>query len=160
PGVPVVPVLDWAIVIARPHVVDPSRPPVPWRLVGRTPKLRILVVASQDAPFAKTGGLPRLLAALPEALDRQGHRVTVVISRDRGVVVPPGQTMLKDVARGARTFKVAFKVASLSTRRRVVFVDIPALFDRDGYYTAARGDFPDNAERFAVLATAALDFAE
>src|SRR5262249_2101509 len=41
----------------------------------------------------------------------------------------------------------------------IVFVESPPLFDRDGFYTQNGVDFPDNAERFAFLATAALDVA-
>ena len=36
------------------------------------------------------------------------------------------------------------------------FVQCPALYDRDGIYGAAAGDFPDNYLRFAVLSMAAL----
>jgi starch synthase len=42
----------------------------------------------------------------------------------------------------------------------VVFVDSPVHFDRDGYYNQGGWDYPDNAERFALLSTAALDVAE
>ena len=44
-------------------------------------KLNIVVVASECAPFAKTGGLGDVAAALPKALRRRGHRVMVVMPR-------------------------------------------------------------------------------
>ena len=47
--------------------------------------MRILMVASEVAPFAKTGGLADVLGALPQALSRLGHDVEVVMPRYRGV---------------------------------------------------------------------------
>jgi starch synthase len=118
------------------------------------------MVASEVAPWAKTGGLADVLSSLPEALDHWGHRVTVVLPRYRGVVVPTGQVVARTVAIGAIRYDVWCHVAQISERRRVIFVDCPALYDRDGYYTHQGQDYPDNAERFAVLSAAALDQAE
>ncbi len=42
---------------------------------------------------------------------------------------------------------------------RIVFVDHPAYFDRDFLYGTAGQDYPDNPERFAFLAVAALEWA-
>src|SRR5689334_9319384 len=47
--------------------------------------LSILMVASEAHPYAKTGGLAEVAAALPDALGRLGHRVTLVLPRYRGV---------------------------------------------------------------------------
>ena len=41
--------------------------------------MRVLQVASEAAPFAKTGGLADVVGALPGALSRLGCHVTVVI---------------------------------------------------------------------------------
>jgi starch synthase len=118
------------------------------------------MVASEVAPWAKTGGLADVLASLPEALDNLGHRVTVVLPRYRGVVVPSGRIDQRIVVRGKVSHRVACHLVPISDRRRAIFVDCPELFDRDGYYTSQGHDFPDNAERFAVLSMAALDVAE
>src|SRR5206468_1694989 len=40
---------------------------------------------------------------------------------------------------------------------RFFFVDYPPFFDRDGLYGTASGDFPDNAERFALFCRAVLE---
>ncbi|MFI5177310.1 MAG: glycogen synthase GlgA [Vicinamibacterales bacterium] len=119
--------------------------------------MRVLMVASEIAPWAKTGGLADVLGALPEALERLGHRTTVVVPKYRGVEPPAGDAVARRVRVGSTSHDVVLHVATLSPRRRVVFVDAPRLFDRDGFYTTGGVDFPDNAERFAVLATAALD---
>ena len=42
---------------------------------------------------------------------------------------------------------------------RLALVDAPDLFDRDGLYGDASGDYPDNAWRFAVFSRAALEYA-
>ena len=43
------------------------------------PPMRVLQVASEATPFAKTGGLADVAGALPEALAHQGCDVTLVI---------------------------------------------------------------------------------
>ena len=47
--------------------------------------LSILMIGSEALPFSKTGGLADVLGALPLALGRLGHRVTLVTPRYRGV---------------------------------------------------------------------------
>ena len=121
--------------------------------------MHVLMVASELAPFAKTGGLGDVLGALPPALERLGHRTTVVVPKYRGVVPPPSEAVARRVRVGATTRDVTLHVATVSARRRIVFVDEPALFDREGIYGQGGVDYADSAERFAVLATAALDVA-
>ena len=43
--------------------------------------LHIAYCTSEMAPFAKTGGLADVSAALPKALVRLGHKVTVFLPR-------------------------------------------------------------------------------
>jgi starch synthase len=99
--------------------------------------MRILMVASEAQPFAKTGGLADVMGALPPALARLGHHVDVVIPRYRGITVP-------EVEAGGV---------------RVVFIDHPGYYDRDYLYGAGGRDYADNAERFHYLAASALDWA-
>ena len=42
-------------------------------------KMKILFVASEAAPFIKTGGLADVAAALPKYLKRQGAEVKLVL---------------------------------------------------------------------------------
>jgi starch synthase len=102
--------------------------------------VRILMIASEVAPFAKTGGLADVASALPRALGRLGHRVDVVMPRYRGI--KPGDT-----------------VGQAAEGVRVVFVDRPEYFDREFMYGVAGRDYADNAERFAFLTRAALEWA-
>jgi starch synthase len=121
------------------------------------PVRRILMVASEAVPFAKTGGLGDVAGALPLALARLGHEVTLVVPRYRGV---SGGTIAgrELVALGGRTFDVTFLEHALGDRARVVLVDCPELYDRPELYGVGHADYPDNAARFAVLARSALEF--
>ncbi len=120
----------------------------------------VLLIASEMTPWAKTGGLADVVAGLPEALADLGHDVTVVIPKHRGTVLPKSQAVARAVRVGALAEDVTFHTATFASNRRVVFVDCPKLFDRDGLYGAGGRDYGDNADRFAVLAAAALDYGE
>jgi starch synthase len=117
------------------------------------------MVASEVAPWSKTGGLADVAAALPAALAALGHHVTIVTPKYRHVVVPDGITRAASARIGTMRIDLGLHVADVSANQRVVFVDCPRYFDRDGYYGTPAGDFQDNAMRFALLATAALDMA-
>jgi starch synthase len=127
--------------------------------------MRILHVASEVAPYSKTGGLADVLGALPKALAALGHEVMVVTPRYRSV--DPERFGLARRLRGlaaplgADTVAVEVyegQVAS-TPHVRVYLVDHKPSFDRDGIYGDAGGDFGDNARRFALLGSAALALA-
>lgn len=129
-------------------------------LAGRTPRLSILHIASEVAPWSKTGGLADVVGALPRALETLGHTVTTVTPLYRGVT-PDGtesHPFTMDIA-GARHHGT-WHVVVHSPRRRTVFVDLPPWFGRDGLYGIGGRDHPDNADRFAGLAHAALAWAQ
>lgn len=131
------------------------------RYAGRTPRLHVLMVASEVAPWAKTGGLADVLGGLPSALARLGHRATIVLPRYRGIEGSANDTSaIGSVELGAVRHEVRWIVRDGDTPVRTVFIDCPALFDRDGFYGSRGQDFVDNADRFGILAAAALDFAE
>ncbi|HWN83887.1 MAG TPA: glycogen synthase GlgA [Vicinamibacterales bacterium] len=119
--------------------------------------MRILMVASEAVPFAKTGGLADVAGALPRALARLGHEVEVVIPRYRGVTA--GERVGRiTVGLGPRPLDAGV-YAVFADGVRTVFIDQPAYFDRDGIYGTQGQDFADNPERFAFLAHAALRWA-
>jgi starch synthase len=125
---------------------------------SRKPKaLRILMVASEAQPFSKTGGLADVATALPKALVRLGHDVTVVTPRYRGVTDGPvvAELTLEVATRWfqARLLEAPFDGA------RVLLLDCPELYDRSGIYYDANGDYADNAVRYAALSAAAIDWA-
>ncbi len=118
------------------------------------------MVASEVAPWAKTGGLADVVAALPGALAAPGHHVTIVTPKYRRVTASGAALSSRAIRFGMYSHDVTFHVVTLDERRRVVFVDAPALFDREELYGTAGRDYDDNAERFALLAHAALEFAQ
>jgi starch synthase len=118
--------------------------------------MRILMVASEAIPFAKTGGLADVLGALPRALARMGHHVDVLMPRYRGV------TQGEAVGRVSVTLGGRARTADLYgvTHENVLmlFVDQPEFYDRDALYGTKSGDYDDNAARFAFLCNAAVDW--
>ena len=118
--------------------------------------MRILMVASESVPFAKTGGLADVIGALPRALIRLGHQVDVVIPRYRGL----GGVRLAEipVALGAQRADATVHEVSADSVRTLL-IDQPAYFDRDYLYGAGGHDYPDNPERFAFLCQAAVNWA-
>jgi starch synthase len=120
-------------------------------------RMRVLMVGSEAAPFAKTGGLADVVGALPRALARLGHEVDVVMPRYRGITAGTADRTLK-VSLGGLVADATCYVAS-HEGVRTIFIDHPGYFDRDYLYGAPDHDYPDNPERFAFLCQAALDWA-
>ena len=121
--------------------------------------MRILLVASEVVPWAKTGGLGDVLSALPKTLRQLGQDVSVVLPRYRGIEAGRRRMASLTVPLGDR---LRFCPVYETTRRQVrcFFIDYPPYYDRDGLYQAGRRDYPDNAERFALLSLAALELAK
>jgi starch synthase len=121
--------------------------------------LDILMIASEARPFAKTGGLADVAAALPAALARLGHHVTLVLPRYGGIDVAHASAQRADIPFGANRYPVTFFEQPIEHRVDAVFIDAPDLYDRDGLYGIDNTDYADNAFRFAVLSRGALEFA-
>ena len=150
---------------ARPPI-DPTPTPTPpaATVPAIVPKaapnrLSILMVASEVLPYAKTGGLADVAAALPAALAALGHDVVVAMPRYRGVEVSGDvlTTFVLDI--GAEHLHVQIFRERMASGAVLWLVDIPALYDRDGFYGVGSHDHPDNPRRFAALARAALEAA-
>src|SRR5437879_6596467 len=118
----------------------------------------VLMIGSEVAPYAKTGGLADVLGALPSALARLGWIVTVAMPRYRGITAG---TLVErfPVTIGEYTHEVEFYEAPLSAGARVLLIDCPDLFDREALYGFGGVDYANNPLRFAMLARAALEFA-
>ena len=121
--------------------------------------MNIAFAASEGVPFSKTGGLADVVGALPRALAALGHQVSVYLPRYR-------QTKLAEPATVVRSITVPFddeyrfpSVISGGSQSgvRFFFIEYPPYFDRDALYGTPAGDYPDNAERFALFSRAVLE---
>ena len=117
--------------------------------------IHVAFVTSEMAPYVKTGGLADISAALPKALVRLGHRVTVVLPRYAGIPFPPGEfggsvhVPVDAIARSAGFFRTRTEHGV-----DVVFVEHPPFYERPAIY----GDYEDNRLRFAFLSRAAIEY--
>jgi starch synthase len=120
---------------------------------------RILMVASEAIPFAKTGGLGDVVGSLPAALRALGHQVAVLLPRYGGIGLKSARRVFDSlpVWLGAARYDTSLYLSQTETP--FYFLDCPPLYDRDGYYGSAGVDYPDNDVRFAVLCRAALGVA-
>ena len=122
--------------------------------------LRILFVSAEVAPFAKTGGLGDVSAALPRALAAAGYDVRVFLPNYATVDLEGREAHLVDflhdvlIEMGKRVIPFSGITTALpGSELPIYLVDCPALYDRPGIYTS--GD--DEPLRFAFLALAALE---
>ena len=126
--------------------------------VGTRP-LEVAFVTSEMTPFMKTGGLADVSAALPRALARLGHKITVFLPRYGAIAFPPGDfagsvhVPVDSVARSAGFYR-----RTLEEGVEVVFIEHPPFFDRPHPYGLANEDYADNRLRFAFLARASLEY--
>jgi starch synthase len=117
--------------------------------------LHVAFVTPEMGPYVKTGGLADISAALPKALVRMGHRVTVILPRYASIAFPPGEfagsvhVPVDGLPRSAGFYR-----ARTEGGVDVVFVEYPPFYDRAVPY----GDYGDNRLRFAFLSRAALEF--
>ena len=124
-------------------------------------RLRILIMASEASPFAKTGGLADVVGALPRALAALGHDVRVLMPKYRGVEAHAGPLRLAAsnlrVPLGDRTAEGALFEARVPGGVTVYFLAHDHYYDREGLYGTADGDYWDNCERFIFFCRGGLD---
>jgi starch synthase len=122
--------------------------------------MKIVLVASESVPFAKTGGLGDAVGGLAKALCARGHEAIVVL---------PGYSAIDGARFGLRPFLAPLGVWMGDAEewcgvRSATWEGVPAYFvDSDKYFARAGlyhdGDFrdyADNARRFGFLSRAAL----
>jgi starch synthase len=105
-------------------------------------RLHVAFVSAELAPYVKTGGLADVSAALPKALAKAGHKVTVFLPRYAAIPFPPGDfagSVHVPVDNAPRS--AGFYRKSLGRGLAVVFVEHPPFFARPGgMYGTAEGE--------------------
>jgi len=120
--------------------------------------MKILMVASEAAPFAKTGGLADVVGSLPAALKALGHEVAVLLPRYAAVDLKHARRVYDSLPIWLPPTRYDATLYLIERETPFYFLDYPPLYDRPGFYGQDGVDYPDNHIRFAVLAQAALSF--
>jgi starch synthase len=118
--------------------------------------LKILLLAAEVVPFAKTGGLADVAGVLPKAIHALGHDVRVAMPRYARIdgakfhleeVVPTFDVPIHHTTEPARILQ-----ATIANDVPVYMVDNAKYFDREGIYM-----YPDDADRFIFFCRAILE---
>jgi len=118
--------------------------------------MKILMVASEAVPWAKTGGLADVVSALSMSLANLGHDVRIVIPRyysvDRGSLkLLPGAmgTPMGGIEEWSAVYTADMPDTAKENPVKVYFIDHEIFFGRDGVYgSPSESDFSDNSRRF------------
>ena len=118
--------------------------------------MKILLVASECAPFVKTGGLADVVGALPKALAVNGGEARVIMPLYpalKGLADEASKQMGLGTLFGGPARLVAVNAEGID----LLLLDAPHLYERGaGIYLDESGkDWADNAQRFAALSEAA-----
>ena len=121
---------------------------------------RILMVSPEVVPFAKTGGLADVVGSLPAALRELGCDVAVAMPLYRGVAAEnlAGECIIEDlpVSLGSQVIPAEIWQGKLGGGIPVFFIRRDEFFDRTYLYGTPRGDYFDNAQRFAYFCQAVM----
>jgi starch synthase len=125
--------------------------------------VRVLHVSSEVAPFAQSGGLGDVVAGLPAAQAELGLEPAVLTPLYRGVAARAAaagcvlESAPLTALVGPHRVEGTLRHGRVG-RVRYGFLDVPALYDRDGalYGPTPTTEFGDNHLRFGALGAAAL----
>jgi starch synthase len=123
--------------------------------------MKILMVSSEAAPFAKSGGLADVVGSLPAALQNLGHEVAVIMPRYRQIPWAETEPVFDNLQlfAGRHSYRVDLR-GRKHQGVQFYFVEAPYFYDRDGLYNWNGQDYWDNHRRFLVLSLAAIGAAQ
>ncbi|HWF44487.1 MAG TPA: glycogen synthase GlgA [Candidatus Kapabacteria bacterium] len=132
------------------------------------PPRNILFLSSEVFPFAKTGGLADVSAALPQELRMLGHDVRAMMPK-YGFIGEKRQNIHLINRLQGMEFQIGNKLVVMNakssailtprTRIQMYLLESEDYYERPGLYIdpATGKDYPDNDERFLAYALAAFD---
>ncbi len=117
--------------------------------------MRVLHVGAEIFPLVKTGGLADVLGALPQALIGQGAEVRLLLPGLPAIAdAVLHQKVVGEIGACFGAARVTLRLGQMPYSRVPAYViDAPLLYRRPGspYQDGAGGEWPDNAQRFALL---------
>jgi len=131
--------------------------------VQRGARTKVLQVAAEIFPLVKTGGLADVMGALPQALVAEGLDVRLVLPGLPAIVdAVLHQKKVCELGAMFSAGRVVLRLGQMPYSHLPVYVvDAPYLFRRGGspYQDSAGAEWPDNAQRFALLGWVAAHLA-
>jgi starch synthase len=128
-------------------------------LIVRCCSMKILYVASEVTPFARTGGLADVAGSLPKAMKKLGHDVRIIMPLYKSLektefAVKKGRKSVEVVVAGS-VQKGLLRQTYLDDVP-VYFLENREYFHRDYLYGPPEGAYPDNARRFGFFCRGVL----
>ncbi|MFQ5980339.1 MAG: glycogen synthase GlgA [Candidatus Heimdallarchaeota archaeon] len=125
--------------------------------------MKILFITSEALPFAKTGGLADVSAAIPAGLADLGHEVKVVMPKygiidDQEAHLQPTKQSVRVSLGPMGTTTIHFWESTLPKTNVKVYLLDNELFDRKGLYQENGKDYEDNDVRFILLSKGSIGF--
>ncbi|USN53429.1 MAG: glycogen synthase [Candidatus Nomurabacteria bacterium] len=119
-------------------------------------KLRIMNVAAEVAPYAKTGGLADVVHALPKELVHQGHSVSIIMpcyGFMKKQNIPMTEVDRFRISVGSKNFGATIYQTEFSPGLTIYFVANHELFGRSRLY-----GYPNDNTRFMFFCKAVVRF--
>jgi starch synthase len=126
--------------------------------------MRILMITPEANPFARSGGLAEVTYGLAWALVKLGHQVSLVLPlyrqvREAGRLITSTGVNVA-VPLSFKTLTAEIFTYQADPNLNFYFIGEDTLFNREGLYGTAYGDFDDNAERFIFFSRAVVEMIE
>lgn len=126
--------------------------------------MKILMAASEMSSLARTGGLGDILDALPAALHRAGHDVSVVLPLYRAIRENPTLHLREtgvhfSVQVGEKIVDASVVETKTPQGVQVFLIRRDEYFDRSAIYGVEGRAYEDNAERFIFFSKAVVELA-
>lgn len=127
--------------------------------------MRLLFASSELSPLCQSGGLGEAVSGLARALGARGHQVTCLVPGYRPALQHEALPRLRRfsdirIPSAGRNIQGVLTEGPLFPGVDVMFLQVPALYDRNGLYGDETGGFGDNALRFTTFSRAAAYLAE
>src|SRR5438128_10047034 len=117
--------------------------------------MRILMLASEAVPLAKTGGLADVAGTLPVELARLGHEVQLALPRYTSI--DPQASSLRQTGTVAvpirgDSVEVGIETGALGNKAvSLICIRSDPFFCRDGLYGWEGSAYTDNIERYVLI---------